>query len=416
MTASPVDSRKDIVKVAEDLEVLLQSKIVTTTDLSVFEFAPRAKDAKWVYPPSNVEHETELSSALEPLCGFVEHLKSYFQFARSASKFLGAWASGKMWTYALKHSEHELTKFIRKYEQSTAYSQMTDIVHREAAIDSIREAFAVVQRHNFAVPKVDADRDLSPKVRKLYTELRDRFLADATTRSITFVEERLTAYLLRDLFEELYLPNLRPGVLVGNAQPEKEGGTYKNQETVMDDFRTGRVNCIFATSVAEEGIDIPQCNLVIRFDLYKTPIQYMQSRGRARMENSIYAHMIEEGNPSQDADVNFAIEQDEYIRMFCQQLPPDRLLGQGSKLKQLMAKDASCQSFITSTGVLGNYANSRLLLTRYVDSLRLEKFGARPKHSEVYQEIIDVENEEKDTDKVMLFQYKIILPVTNGKL
>lgn len=46
-------------------------------------------------------------------------------------------------------------------------------------------------------------------------------------------------------------------------------------------------NCFqFATSVAEEGLDIPDCNLVVRFDLYHTLIQYVQSRGRARHSDS----------------------------------------------------------------------------------------------------------------------------------
>lgn len=39
---------------------------------------------------------------------------------------------------------------------------------------------------------------------------------------------------------------------------------------------------LVATSVAEEGLDIRQCNVVIRFDLAKTVLAYIQSRGRAR--------------------------------------------------------------------------------------------------------------------------------------
>lgn len=48
-----------------------------------------------------------------------------------------------------------------------------------------------------------------------------------------------------------------------------------------------------ATSVAEEGLDIRQCNVVIRFDLAKTVLAYIQSRGRARKPGSDYILMIE---------------------------------------------------------------------------------------------------------------------------
>lgn len=50
---------------------------------------------------------------------------------------------------------------------------------------------------------------------------------------------------------------------------------------------------LVATSVAEEGLDIRQCNVVIRFDLAKTVLAYIQSRGRARKPGSDYILMIE---------------------------------------------------------------------------------------------------------------------------
>ena len=403
MTASPIDSRRDIAKVVSDLEALLHSKIITTSDLSVFAFAPRAKDVKWIYPQLDAQFETKLYSALMPLCGFVDDLEPFFRFAYAASKNLGSWAADRVWKYAIPTAEHEAAKIVRKYERSDAYTRITDPERREVVLAQIEAAASIVQAHNFAPPVVDADGELSPKVRKLYDELVDRASISSTTRSIVFVEERITAVVLCDLFASLNLPNLRPGVLVGVAQTGKGGGSWKDQEAIMENFRSGIINFIFATSVAEEGIDIPQCNLVVRFDLYKTPIQYMQSRGRARMVDSIFAHMIEENNQSHEADVNYAIEQDEYITNFCKNLPADRLLGQGSMLKQLMAKDASCPSFATSTGVVANFANSLVLLKRYSETLR--KIGAT--HAEVYQEMIGVEDN--------LFQYKVTLPDTDDE-
>jgi endoribonuclease Dicer len=44
--------------------------------------------------------------------------------------------------------------------------------------------------------------------------------------------------------------------------------------------------------VLEEGIDIPECNLVVKFDLPKNYRSYIQSKGRARHRNSKYYIMV----------------------------------------------------------------------------------------------------------------------------
>ncbi|PIA15393.1 hypothetical protein COEREDRAFT_22587, partial [Coemansia reversa NRRL 1564] len=66
-----------------------------------------------------------------------------------------------------------------------------------------------------------------------------------------------------------------------------------NQLTLAD-FSEGRLNLIFATQVAEEGVDIQPCNLVIRFDMPKTATSLIQSRGRARMADSQFIVMVPE--------------------------------------------------------------------------------------------------------------------------
>lgn len=56
---------------------------------------------------------------------------------------------------------------------------------------------------------------------------------------------------------------------------------------------SSQVNLLFATDVVEEGIDVPHCSSVIRFDLPKTVRSYVQSRGRARQTESQYILMLE---------------------------------------------------------------------------------------------------------------------------
>nr|CAD1836220.1 unnamed protein product [Ananas comosus var. bracteatus] len=61
------------------------------------------------------------------------------------------------------------------------------------------------------------------------------------------------------------------------------------KRSTLELFRAGKVNLLFTTDVAEEGIHVPNCSWVIRFDVPKTLCSFVQSRGRARRSNSYYA-------------------------------------------------------------------------------------------------------------------------------
>lgn len=54
-----------------------------------------------------------------------------------------------------------------------------------------------------------------------------------------------------------------------------------------------QLNLLVATNVAEEGLDIQTCCLVVRFDLPQTVSSFIQSRGRARMLTSEYVFLLE---------------------------------------------------------------------------------------------------------------------------
>ena len=60
------------------------------------------------------------------------------------------------------------------------------------------------------------------------------------------------------------------------------GMTQIEQERVIKMFKTGENNLLLATSVAEEGLDISDCNYVIRYDMMGNEISLVQSRGRVR--------------------------------------------------------------------------------------------------------------------------------------
>lgn len=151
----------------------------------------------------------------------------------------------------------------------------------------------------------------------------------------------------------------------------------------MMNFRRGDINCLFATSVAEEGLDIPDCNLVIRFDLYTTMIQYIQSRGRARQANSRYIHMYEEDNIDHAQIIREVRVHESVLKNFCQQLPEDRLLtGCSFDIDHFLAKERSHRIYkVPETGAKLTYKISLMVLANFVDSLpRGADINLRPEY------------------------------------
>lgn len=63
-------------------------------------------------------------------------------------------------------------------------------------------------------------------------------------------------------------------------------------------FKRGSTNCIVATDVVDEGIDIPTCTLIIRYDVPMDFRGYVQSKGRARHKTSNYIILIPEDDYS----------------------------------------------------------------------------------------------------------------------
>ena len=76
---------------------------------------------------------------------------------------------------------------------------------------------------------------------------------------------------------------LKPSSICGHS---KKGMTKEEQVSVIEGFRRGDLNLLVSTSVLEEGLDVPECNLVIRFQILSNDIADVQAEGRARAEES----------------------------------------------------------------------------------------------------------------------------------
>ncbi|XP_029129829.1 endoribonuclease Dicer homolog 2-like [Cajanus cajan] len=116
-------------------------------------------------------------------------------------------------------------------------------------------------------------------------------------RCIIFVQRVITAIVLQDLLNTL-LPkyNSWKTKFIAGHNFGLQNQSRRKQNGIVEEFRMGLVNIIVATSILEEGLDVQSCNLVIRFDPSPTVCSFIQSRGRARMQNSDYILMVKSGD------------------------------------------------------------------------------------------------------------------------
>lgn len=145
-----------------------------------------------------------------------------------------------------------------------------------------------------------------------YDLLRDtlRSCAPEGFRGIIFVQQRATAAVLTQMLalDPLIRDHFCIGSFVSESSYSKRKAmidelvNLKEQRQSLDAFRSGSKNLLITTNVLEEGIDVPECNVVICFEKPANLKSFIQRRGRARKLGSKLVLMIPEDPETGHAD------------------------------------------------------------------------------------------------------------------
>ncbi len=121
-----------------------------------------------------------------------------------------------------------------------------------------------------------------PKLNKLLQIIEITINENKNAKVIIFAQFRDSVRKISDSLNKI--PNIRSKVFVGQAKKgegEKATGlNQKEQKKIIEEFSEGKVNCLVATSIAEEGLDIPEVNEVIFYEPVPSAIRSIQRRGR----------------------------------------------------------------------------------------------------------------------------------------
>ncbi|XP_072042579.1 LOW QUALITY PROTEIN: uncharacterized protein [Amphiura filiformis] len=184
-----------------------------------------------------------------------------------------------------------------------AFMEKRDIKQNPVAIEELcREYFHfnLDRMRGICTSEVDADNPMLDALGKL---LRKKFEEKPHSKGI-ILSYSLNTEALTDFIEETqHLKHLqqpvKPTRLVGqgtNTETERYM-TEHDQKRALQKFREDdSCNLLVATDIAQEGLDMPACNFVIRYNFVSNEIGTVQSKGRARAKQSECFLIVEENS------------------------------------------------------------------------------------------------------------------------
>ena len=144
-----------------------------------------------------------------------------------------------------------------------------------------------------AMRKAESFDGLHPKFSKARILLAETLGIQGGDRAILFTESRDTAEALVEFLDASFDVHK----FVGQGDKEgSDGMTQTQQQETLDNFRDGAFEVLVSTSVAEEGLDVPEVDLVCFYEPVPTAIRSIQRKGRTgrQAEGQVVVLMAED--------------------------------------------------------------------------------------------------------------------------
>ncbi|MBX4211938.1 DEAD/DEAH box helicase family protein [Candidatus Pacearchaeota archaeon] len=117
-----------------------------------------------------------------------------------------------------------------------------------------------------------------PKIEEASVLVENEMKENEKAKIMIFTQFRETASTLVKRLSQI--PGTRPAMFIGQAKKAGVGLSQKEQKQVIEQFKEGEINVLVATSIGEEGLDIPEVNEVIFYEPIPSAIRKIQRAGR----------------------------------------------------------------------------------------------------------------------------------------
>ncbi len=294
-TASPSYDQQKVHEVIENLG-LEAVEVRTPEDADVVEYVNRIRP-QWVRVdlPPEMERIRELLKGARDEC--IKELKTtgYLRGSRGTKRELialggeiqrrinrgdkSAYRAATMRSMAIKLDQ--ALEFAETQPVGTLLSYLQRVVE-DANMGKDKSSKLLMKRSDFtgALQLAREHEDMEhPKMGALREILEREMSADRERKIIIFANYRDTGERIVRAINGI--KGIKAFRFVGQASKNGDKGMrQKEQKQAIEDFRSGKYNVMVATSVAEEGLDIPSTDLVIFYEPVASEIRTIQRRGR----------------------------------------------------------------------------------------------------------------------------------------
>ncbi|MFO8017235.1 MAG: DEAD/DEAH box helicase [Promethearchaeia archaeon] len=140
--------------------------------------------------------------------------------------------------------------------------------------------------------KLQSEGLIHPKIEKLDQIIHRQLDENKDSRILVFCHYRDSVNNIVKNFQDDDVIKVHKFVGQANRGSDK-GLSQKRQIEILEDFKAGKYNTLIGTSVAEEGLDIAECDLVVFYDVVPSAVRSIQRRGRTgrNKEGKVYILM-----------------------------------------------------------------------------------------------------------------------------
>lgn len=288
LTASPGGDREKIKEVLSNLRIS-NIELRSSTDPDVAPYVMKMS-SNWI----PVELGGEYLRAKELLAGYVKKKAKLLQKAGVRPQFMskGKFLALRQKLFSMRHPMKYRLVFL--YTCLLHALHIQELLETQGRVPVFNYLRKLSESDSKSARDVSSDPDISkvisllecggdhPKMEKLLSLLGEM----KGKKVIIFVQ-------FRDQITEIVSRLTSAGHTARPFMGKRGTFTRAMQEETMDSFRRGEFDVLVASSIGEEGLDIPQVDSVIFYEPIPSEIRSIQRRGRAGRlkEGSVYVLM-----------------------------------------------------------------------------------------------------------------------------